>query len=30
MKLAPHQKVRMLPSVTLRPRRGIKMILKQR
>ncbi|MGA8038414.1 MAG: cytochrome P450 [Candidatus Acidiferrales bacterium] len=29
MKLAPHQKVRMLPSVTLRPRRGIKMILKE-
>jgi cytochrome P450 len=30
MTLAPHQKVRMLPSVTLRPRRGIKMILRGR
>jgi cytochrome P450 len=30
MKLAPHQKVRMLPSVTLRPRDGIKMILHRR
>jgi cytochrome P450 len=30
MDLAPKQKVRMLPSVTLRPRRGIKMILHRR
>jgi cytochrome P450 len=30
MKLAPKQKVRMLPSVTLRPRHGIKMILRRR
>jgi cytochrome P450 len=30
MQLAPRQKVRMLPSVTLRPRRGIKMILRKR
>jgi cytochrome P450 len=30
MDLAPKQKVRMLPSVTLRPRRGIKMILHKR
>ncbi len=30
MTLAPRQKVRMLPSVTLRPRRGIKMILRRR
>jgi cytochrome P450 len=30
MQLAPHQKVRMLPSVTLRPRHGLRMILRQR
>ena len=30
MQLAPHQKVRMLPSVTLRPRHGVRMILHHR
>ena len=30
MQLAPNQKVRMFPSVTLRPRRGVRMILHRR
>ena len=30
MQLAPNQKVRMLPSVTLRPRHGVRMILHHR